>query len=283
MKRLFSIIVCAVMAVPFWAVPAHASDWPTDGGPDGTGFIQAPRFKTHSLRWSTKMSDLPSGIYPMSPLLVSAGRVIVNGAGTDSVLGLDVATGEVVWRFQPDPRHSGAFGGYPNANQPYISNGIYYTTANNGFLYALDVKTGKKIWSFQVTGTDYNKTIDRVAVCGGRVFLDTLGGIPAQGQKNIFAVDAKTGKLLWSTYSGAPDFPGEGIWPDFPKDPAPGSNAALARNTRRFEARPGLACFGNRVQIPREDGVLDLLDVTNGQVRGQYNALHASSDLGYQV
>ena len=278
-----AMFVAALLVLPGFQSKAGAADWTTDGGPDGTGFIQAPHFKTHSLRWSTKISDLPSGIFPMSPLLTFGGRVIVNGAGTNSVLALDAKTGEVVWRFQPDPRHTGSFGGYPNANQPFIANGIYYTTANNGFLYALDAKTGKKIWSYQVTGTDYNKTIARVAVCGGRVFFDTLGGIPSKGQKNVYAVDAKSGMLLWSVYSGADDWPGELVWPDFRKDPASGENAALARNTRRFEARPGLACFGNRVQIPGEDGVLELLDVTNGAVRGQYNALHASSDLGYQV
>lgn len=283
MRRLLCLVTMTLTFLPILAPAASATDWITDQGPDGSGYIPAPRPITHSLRWSTKLSDLPSGIFPLSPLLTFDNKVYVNGAGTNSVLALDARTGEVVWRFAPDPRKSGAFGGYPNANQPQIANGIYYTTANNGFLYALDAKTGHKVWSFQVTGTEYNKTIARVAVCGGRVFFDSLGGVPDKGQKNVYAVDARTGKLAWSTYAGAPHFPGDGAWPDFPHNPNADDLANLGRSTRRFEARPGLACSKNRVQVYGEDGVLRLLDAGSGQVRGEYDVLHSDMDLGYAV
>jgi len=285
MRKFVSALTLAVtLAMASAPMGADARDWTYDSGPDQTHFLpEAPPAKTHSLRWSTKISDLPSGIYPMSPLLTYRGKVIVNGAATNSVLGLDAKTGEVVWRFTPDPRRSGSFGGYPNANQPQIEQGIYYTTANNGFLYAINADTGKKVWSYQVTGTDYNKTIARVAVCAGRVFFDSLGGIPAKGQHNIYAVDAKTGRKLWSTYAGAKDWPGEGIWPDAPTNPSADDTASLARNTRRFEARPGLACFGDRVQVFGEDGILRLLDTANGTVKESYNIRHDPMDLGFQV
>lgn len=283
LTRLFVATIIATMIILELAAPARASDWPTDLGPNGTGFIQAPRAVTHSLRWSTKLSDLPSGIYPLSPLLVYDNKVFVNGAGTNSVVALDARTGEVVWRFAPDPRRTGAFGGYPNPNQPAIVDGVYYTTANNGILYALDAKTGRKKWSYAVTTTDYNKAIARVAVCKGRVFFDVLGGIPGKGQHNIYAIDAKDGHKAWSTYAGAPRFAGEGIWPDFPHNSTADDLADQGRSTRRFEARPGLACFGERVQVFGEDGVLRLLDIADGSVKGEYDVRHPSMDLGFAV
>lgn len=282
MKRL--IVAGMIVALLAPAPATWARDWTTDGGPDGTGWLpEALPAKTHSLRWTTKISDLPSGIYPMSPLLTYKGKVIVNGAATNSVLGLDAKTGEVVWRFSPDPRRSGSFGGYPNPAQPIIVNGIYYTTSNNGFLYALDASTGKKIWSYGVTSTDYNKAVGRVAVCNGRAFFDVLGGIPSKGQHNVYALDAKTGRKLWSTYAGAGDWPGEGIWPDAPKDPSAADTAALARNTRRFEARFGMTCGGDRARHHGEDGVLRFINAATGAIEEEYDILHEGTDLGFQV
>lgn len=282
MKKLLALGLAMVFLLP--APSVSARDWLTDAGPDGTGYLpEALPAKTHSLRWSTKISDLPSGIYPMSPLLTYKGKVIVNGAATNSVLGLDSKTGEVVWRFSPDPRRSGAFGGYPNPAQPIIVNGIYYTTSNNGFLYALDANTGKKVWSYGVTTTDYNKAVGRVAVCNGRAFFDVLGGIPSKGQHNVYALDAKTGRKLWSTYAGAGDWPGEGIWPDAPKDPSAADTAALARNTRRFEARFGMTCNGDRARHHGEDGVLRFINAATGAIEEEYDILHEGTDLGFQV
>lgn len=263
-------------------LPALASDWPTPSGPDGSAFVRGPQYKTHSLRWSTKLSDLPSGIYPISPILAVGGKVFVNGAATDSVIALDAKTGEVVWRFAPDPRTSGSIGAYPNPQEPWIENGILYTSSTNGFLYALDTKTGRKIWSFQVTGTEYNKPISKVEVCDGRVFMDVLGGIPDKGQHNLYALDAKTGRKLWSTYAGAPGFPGNGFWPDLPTDPNNAQKLGQARSTRRFEARPGVSCVGNRVYFNAEDGVLRALEASSGKQVGAYDVSH-DGDIGGQV
>ncbi|MEO7804879.1 MAG: PQQ-binding-like beta-propeller repeat protein, partial [Actinomycetota bacterium] len=281
MKKLLACVTTVIL----FGLPAGAmaSEWTYDTGPNGNHFIEAPAARTHSLRWQTKLSDLPSGIYPLSPLLVFDNKVILGGAGTNSVVALNSATGEVVWRFAPDPRSGGHFGGYPNANQPQIVNGIYYTTATNGFLYALDAKTGRKLWSYQVTTTDYNKAISKVAVCEGRVHFEVLGGIYSKGQHNLYSVDAKSGKKVWSIYSGATDFPGEGIWPDFPASPKVPDLAALGRSTRRFEARPGLSCSRGRIQAYGEDGVLRLHDVANGELRGEYSVLHHAMDLGFAV
>ncbi len=262
--------------------PTLAADWSTPTGDDGSGFVRGPQYKTHSLRWSTKLSDLPSGIYPMSPILAVGGKVFVNGAATDSVVALDAKTGEVVWRFAPDPRSSGSIGGYPNPQEPWIENGILYTSSTNGFLYALDIKTGRKVWSFQVTGTEYNKPIAKVEVCDGRVFMDVLGGIPDKGQHNVFALDAKTGRKLWSTYAGSPGFPGNGIWPDLPTDPSNAQKLGQARSTRRFEARPGISCAGNRVYFNAEDGVLRALEASTGKQVGAYDVTH-HGDIGGQV
>ncbi|HVE76772.1 MAG TPA: PQQ-binding-like beta-propeller repeat protein [Actinomycetota bacterium] len=280
--RAILVVCLALTLVAGAGTPAGADDWPEDVGPNGTHFIEAPVPKTHSLRWTTRISDLPSGTFFITPLIVYDKKVIVNGSSTNSVVALHTNTGEVAWRFQPDPRKTGTFGGYPHPQQSMVENGIYYTGASNGILYALDAKTGQKRWSFQVTENDYNVSTGRVAVCDGRVFFETIGAVPSKGQHNVFALDARTGRRLWSTYAGAPDWPGEGVWPDFPANAKSPDLAALARNTRRFEARGGMVCFGNRAHHLGEDGILRLLDVETGELRGAYNVQHAG-DLGFQV
>src|SRR5437870_856015 len=43
--------------------------------------------------WITKISDLPSGVFPMSGEIVAEGKVILGGASTNTILALDQDTG----------------------------------------------------------------------------------------------------------------------------------------------------------------------------------------------
>ncbi|MGH2739271.1 MAG: PQQ-binding-like beta-propeller repeat protein [Actinomycetota bacterium] len=264
--------------------------------------------------WITKFSDLPSGVFPMGGLIVAEGKVIFGGGSTNSIVALNQETGLPEWRFQPDPRGSrfnpgdGYSGNYPATNAPWYNDGVVYGTFSNGTLYALSASSGQKIWRWEVpapgapgevtdhvldaevewdytnpdhaanplraevapfTG-DYPKFNSAVSYCDDQVFVMTL-------DSRVFAVDATSGRTQWHRYVGAPDWPGEFVWPEFEKG---GIVPSSGRSTRRFEAQAGAGCLGEHLFVPVEDGFVKLLDKDTGRFLGAYNALHAG-DLGF--
>lgn len=296
-------------------VPNSATHW--ENGASGDDFLTAyapqerrPRFAAGGnlgtgdsdgpwLEWVTRISDLPSGVWPLAGLAAANGVIYISGAATNSFLALDAKTGLPRWRFQPDPRTDGDTGAYPGSNAPAVKNGVVYTSFANGWVYALNANTGRKIWSFrttdgyQDTSARANPTTDaeraaspyrpeswisnrgdfapvhgnvayptihgRTAFCEGKVIVMTLSGW-------IYAINSRTGKLSWKKYADAPEFPGELVWPEFATGGALNpDNSAAGMSTRRFEAVPGPGCLHGEVQVPGSDGHVRFLDPANGK------------------
>ncbi len=81
---------------------------------------------------------------------------------------------------------------------PIVHDGIMYVTGAWSILHALDAVTGEEIWSYdpEVAGEDAIKgccdVVNRgVAIYDGKVYLGVFDG-------RLEALDAKTGKLIWS-------------------------------------------------------------------------------------
>jgi hypothetical protein len=100
-----------------------------NGGHLGTGDADGPW-----LEWTTKISDLPSGVWPEAGIVAVDGLLYVTGAATNSFLALDAKTGLPVWRFSPDQRTDGATSAYPGSNAPVVKNGVAYVTFSNGWM-----------------------------------------------------------------------------------------------------------------------------------------------------
>ncbi len=82
---------------------------------------------------------------------------------------------------------------------PLVANGVLYTTTAWSKVYAFDAATGAPLWNYdpKVPGeTGFKACCDvvnrGVALYDGKVFVGTLDG-------RLIALDAKTGKQLWST------------------------------------------------------------------------------------
>ena len=82
---------------------------------------------------------------------------------------------------------------------PLVADGVIYTTTAWSKVHALDAVTGKLLWSHdpEVPGeTGFKACCDVVnrgaAMYNGRIYSGTLDG-------RLIALDAKTGKLVWST------------------------------------------------------------------------------------
>ena len=83
---------------------------------------------------------------------------------------------------------------------PLAVNGVLYFTGSYGNIYAVNGETGKLLWKFDTDVSGHNPDKMRyvlpvnrgVAYADGKVFVGTLDG-------RLIAVDAKTGKEVWST------------------------------------------------------------------------------------
>jgi outer membrane protein assembly factor BamB len=117
--------------------------------------------------------------------------------------GYDIKTGNQIWVSDPNVYPFGSYVNYV----PCIADGKLYSGSFDGYMHAFDIETGKEVWKFYsgnsgletVTGTYifWNGPI----IAGGVVFAGTGEETPTQpltrGNK-IFALDAATGKEIWS-------------------------------------------------------------------------------------
>ena len=95
----------------------------------------------------------------------------------------------VAWIFQTDVRES-------TETSPIIVNGVMYVTTSFDHVYALNAKTGEQYWHYKynmgpITTYCCGPNNRGVAVYQDKVYLATLDA-------KLVALDAKTGKELWS-------------------------------------------------------------------------------------
>jgi outer membrane protein assembly factor BamB len=78
-------------------------------------------------------------------------------------------------------------------SSPTVVDGIVYVGAPNRFVYAVDAGSGREVWRFETSG----HVAATPAVAEGRVYFGSEGG-----DKQFYAVDAKTGHPVWKRSLG---------------------------------------------------------------------------------
>jgi alcohol dehydrogenase (cytochrome c) len=86
---------------------------------------------------------------------------------------------------------------------PIVVDGIMYLTTSYNHLYAVDAVTGKEFWHYKhkmgpVTTYCCGPNNRGVAIMGDKLYMGTLDA-------KLISLDAKTGKLLWSTQIADPE------------------------------------------------------------------------------
>ena len=181
MKRIgTTILLAGALAVPLGLV-AVAQETGGGGGGGNAKAPAAPNVTQAMLNNAAKDSKnflATNGNYDQTRFH-PAGEI-----NTKNVKGLHVA-----WIFQTDVRES-------METSPIVVDGVMYVTTSFDHVYALNAQTGEQIWHYKhdmgpITVYCCGPNNRGAAVYGDKVYLATLDA-------KLDAIDAKTGKLVWS-------------------------------------------------------------------------------------
>jgi outer membrane protein assembly factor BamB len=130
-------------------------------------------------------------------LALVAGHLIV---GDRDVFALDPSTGAVLWRFQP------TVGAIPGFQRLSVDAATVYCGSGSGNVYAIDAASGAQRWAAAVVA-DTAALVYNPIVSGGVVFVaySSFRSPPLPGIGGVAAVDAATGRVLWTRLVPQPD------------------------------------------------------------------------------
>jgi outer membrane protein assembly factor BamB len=164
-------------------------------GSDG-GSVYAVYAKTGRLRWSAhSFSRFGRREYFYATPTVAYGRVYI-GNTDGTVYSYGAATGHLLWA-------------QPAGSYVYTAAAAYrdtiYVGSYDGNVYAFDAATGRRRWRYSSPGSIHGAP----TVMGGLVYFSTCGTCGLKGQryakrgpKVTFALDARTGKRVWTFPDG---------------------------------------------------------------------------------
>jgi alcohol dehydrogenase (cytochrome c) len=132
-----------------------------------------------------------------------SGLIMVQGAliGTTEfdIFSIDPATCGLNWRTHED------YPGYllpTNRGAAYLD-GMLFRGTEDGRVLAYDFKTGKRIWATTIADTAKGEAVPAAPIAwNGLVFIGNAGGDFKGGKGRMYALDAKTGNIVWEFYLG---------------------------------------------------------------------------------
>ena len=177
--------------------------------PLGPSFVAINK-NTGKLAWESALpaEAILHGTWSNPSSGVAGGREQVVFPGGDGwVYSFDPASGELIWKFDANPKDAvWELGGSGTRNNiiatAVFRDGIVYIGVGQdpehgegpGHLWAIDGSqkgdvTGKTLWHFG--GEDFNRTISTVAISNGVLYVPDLSGF-------LYALDVETGEHLWT-------------------------------------------------------------------------------------
>ncbi len=239
MRARFTILV--LLAGLVLAPMVHAtesgggSDWPSYGhdlansrsSPDA-GAISARSVPRLRIAWAARGQGLDAG--GNAPFVTATpavqGQLAVWGDWQGTVHAVDVTSGAVRW-----VTHLAGPTFFAQINSsPAIAGERVFVSTGTGHVVALDRATGRQLWSTLVDDTPETLLYSSPTVVGSRILIGVSSvQLAVELPKYTFhgsvvALDARTGRILWRTWSQRPgiDGPGGSVWSSAAADPALG-------------------------------------------------------------
>jgi alcohol dehydrogenase (cytochrome c) len=181
---------------------------------DGWGYSPLDQITPENVKGLRPVWGFSTGeakVHEAAPL-VNNGVMFVS-TPNDQVIAIDVATGNVLWRYRR-VRPEGSVVLHDTSRGVALYGDKVYYAAGEAVLVALDARTGKEAWTTQVgdSKAGYYMTLAPL-IADGKVMVGASGGeVGIRGF--VAAYDPETGKQLWRTYTiPAPGEPGSETWP----------------------------------------------------------------------
>jgi alcohol dehydrogenase (cytochrome c) len=163
------------------------------------------------------------------------GLIMVEGAliGTTEfdIFSVDPASCAENWRTHED---------YPpnllpvNRGAAYLD-GLLYRGTQDGRVLAYDFKTGKRIWAATIADAKKGETVPAAPIAwNGLVFIGNAGGDYKGGKGRMYALEAKTGRIVWEFY----------LVPRSEGDPVRGPLGATPLDNSTWKNLPGAPISG---------------------------------------
>jgi len=130
------------------------------------------------------------------------GLIMVNGAliGTTEhdIFSLDPANCHERWRTHEDYKPASALA--VNRGAAYMD-GLLFRGTEDGRVLAYDFKTGKRVWETTIADPKIGESTPAAPIAwNGLVFIGNAGGDNKGVKGRMYALDAKTGKIVWEFY-----------------------------------------------------------------------------------
>ena len=130
------------------------------------------------------------------------GLIVVDGAmiGTTEhdIFSLDPATCRENWRTHED--YIPASGLAVNRGAAYLD-GLLFRGTEDGRVLAYDFKTGKRVWETAIANPKLGESTPAAPIAwNGLVFIGNAGGDNKGVKGRMYALEAKTGKIVWEFY-----------------------------------------------------------------------------------
>jgi len=164
------------------------------------------------------------------------GLIMVNGAlvGTTEhdIFSLDPANCHENWRTHEDYKPASALA--VNRGAAYMD-GLLFRGTEDGRVLAYDFKTGKRVWEATIADPRIGESTPAAPIAwDGLVFIGNAGGDNKGVKGRMYALDAKTGRIVWEFY----------LVPRAEGDPTRGPQGATPLDLSTWKNTPGTPITG---------------------------------------
>ncbi len=138
---------------------------------------------------------------------VTAGGLFFLGGWGNTFYALDTKTGTPKWTATIGRTKGGrgniSFYYSPAIASPTLGDGKVYVCTNDGVLHAMDQATGTEVWIARAPSGGDGFGYSSPLYADGRIYV---GGLGEANRGNCYALDAKTGALIWNCATGADNY-----------------------------------------------------------------------------
>jgi alcohol dehydrogenase (cytochrome c) len=207
-------------------LPAASLDWPsynrTLTSDRHSPLAQINRDNANQLRVSCTYDTKEYTSFETGPIVV--GNALI-GTTEHDIFSIDAATCRENWRTHEDYVPSQIL--RVNRGAAYWE-GLLFRGTEDGRMLAYDFKTGTRVWQAELGDTQLGESTPAAPIAwNGLVFIGNAGGDNKGVKGRMYALDAKTGRIVWEFY----------LVPKGPDDPIRGPQGATPLDASSWRNR----------------------------------------------